>query len=159
MKLLNWFRGNPKRGVLPPPPPPISLMTVEVQSATGMLPVVGESHYQPALQALLSHHPDRKVLVAVDCELDNAHDPNAIVIKDFNHNRTLGYLPRNIATDLCKRMALANHPIICPAELHGGEDDKPSIGLTVDGAFLKERLAEAPKQSEATARAGDLGAR
>jgi hypothetical protein len=146
MKLLNWIRGNPKRGVLPPAPPPISLITVEVQNANGMLPVVGESHYQPALQALLSQHPDRKVLVAVACELDNAHDPNAIVVKD-DHNRTLGYLPHNLATDLCKRLALAGHPVICPAEIDGGKDDNPNIGLTVDGAFLKDQLAARGTQS------------
>jgi hypothetical protein len=147
MKLLNWIRGNSKRGVLPPAGPPLSLITAEVPSATGMLPVVGESHYQSALRDLLNHHPDRKVLVAVECELDNAHDPNAIVVKDANHHRTLGYLPRNIATDLCKRVALAGHPILCPAELQGGEDDTPNIGLAVDGAFLNERLAPQPKHS------------
>jgi hypothetical protein len=52
-------------------------------------------------------------------------------------------------------MALAGHPIICPAELHGGEDNTPSIGLTVDGAFLKERLADQPKPSEAPSRTVD----
>jgi hypothetical protein len=43
-------------------------------------------------------------------------------------------------------VALAGHPILCPAELHGGEDDKPGIGLVVDGAFLNERLGAQPKQ-------------
>jgi hypothetical protein len=141
MRLLNLFRGNPQRGVLPPAPPPLSLITVEVQNANGMLPVVGESHYQDALGELLKRHLDRKVLVVVECELDNAHDPDAIVVKDPIQRHTLGYLPRNIAKDFCKRLALGGRPIICPGELHGGEGDAATIGLTIDGALLRERLA------------------
>jgi hypothetical protein len=156
MKMLNWLRGNPKRGVLPPAPPPLSLITVEVQSASGMLPVVGEPYYQPALRDLLSHHPARQVLVAVECELDNAHDPNAVVVKDFNHNRMLGYLPRNVAADLGKRLALTGQPIICPAEIHGGEGDTALVSLSVDGAVLRERLADRPKPSAASSRAVEL---
>ena len=148
MKLVNWFRGNPQRGVLPPPPPPLSLLTADVQSETGMLPVVGTSHYQPALRDLLDQHPERQARVIVACELDNAHDPNAVIVKDTNH-RPLGYLPHNVAAPLCKRLALAGDSVLCPAELQGGTADDPTVRLTVDGAPLREQLAaQAPRTSQ-----------
>lgn len=102
----------------------------------GWLAVVGESYRQDELRVFLSEHPERTALVMVRCEPENEHDPKAVVILTATEDARLGYLPRDVARDLNRRLA-ATGAVLCPAKIHGGTADKPSIGLTIDGAFLR----------------------
>lgn len=92
--------------------------------------VVGESFRQEALKALLRIRPDRVFTAVIKCEPTNAYDPNAVMVchEDGAH---LGYLERRMASEWCHFTA-SHGELRCPAELHGGTRDKPSVGVVLD---------------------------
>jgi hypothetical protein len=85
-----------------------------------IVPVVGESHHQDALEMIYrknggSGH-DIKVSAALVPEDDNAFDPNAVRIEI--ESRGVGYLPREMA--LQYRAALGESSGQCSAKIVGG---------------------------------------
>jgi hypothetical protein len=85
-----------------------------------IVPVVGESHYQDALQMLYwksggSGH-DIKVSAALIPEDDNAFDPNAVRVEI--ESRDVGYLSRELAQ--AYRAALGQQVGQCSAKIVGG---------------------------------------
>lgn len=99
--------------------------------------VVGESHYQPALRRALRAKPDRAISVILQPEPTNPYDKNAVAVLESESRDTLGYLRREVATQYHAAIA-ARVEVQCAAQLTGGEDDKPSVGLVVDFAPVYE---------------------
>lgn len=116
--------------------------------------VVGESHYQPALQQLLARYPDRAVSVLLQPEPTNPYDSNAVAVLDSASRDTLGYLRRDVAKDYQAAIA-AFGEIECPGWLIGGEDAKPTVGVTLDFAPVyalpsgESRRARKPESTSA----------
>jgi hypothetical protein len=85
-----------------------------------VVPVVGESHYQDALQILHQENggedDDAKVVAALVPEDDNAFDSNAVRIEIGSH--TVGYLSQEMA--LQYREALGESIGQCSAKIVGG---------------------------------------
>ena len=85
-----------------------------------IVPVVGESHFQDALQLAYrknggSGH-DIKVSAALVPEDDNAYDPNAVRVEI--DSRGVGYLPREMGLEY--RAALGESIGQCSAKIVGG---------------------------------------
>jgi hypothetical protein len=89
--------------------------------------VVGESHYQDALQRMAAAGTTARV--SVEGEPSNPHDQKAVRIAN-EAGETLGYLAKGHYTQL-KQVARAK-PLTCLAELRGGTPEKPSVGLVLD---------------------------
>ena len=99
------------------------------------LPIVGESHYQAELRAALAAHPDRVVPAALEREPANPFDSNAIALKG-DDGQTFGYLSREMAQEFDAALDAMGGRLAVHAELRGGEDGKPAIGIVFDGAAL-----------------------
>lgn len=86
--------------------PPSSVKPTLRQSGKTFRPVVGESHYRPALAAITSNRVlpglGMKAMAALVCENDNRFDANAVrvVIRE----QTVGYLSRQDAADYRERL-------------------------------------------------------
>ena len=96
----------------------------------GWQEVVGESFYQDALQALNATFPKRSArgfVARLQPEPDNPHDSNAVAVLGPSGEK-LGHLPRDIANRCHKEIANAGG-VKCTAELIGGIQGKPSIGV------------------------------
>jgi hypothetical protein len=125
----------------PPEPPPES--PPQKRKHTAVLPgtgrgffveVAGESFYQPALRTLQTLAGKEPVRVLLYPEPENAHDSNAVAIKTFE-GETVGYLTRDDAPRYQQTLlALRERGQVgvCSAQLVGGTDDKPSIGIFLD---------------------------
>lgn len=95
----------------------------------GYIGLVGESHYQDALNGLMATaQQDRIVTVGVEREPSNPFDSKAIRVFDPATGQTLAYLPHG-ATGFAK--LLKEHSVRRHAQLTGGTSDKPSIGLVL----------------------------
>lgn len=95
--------------------------------------VVGESFHQDALQRLLAGR-GRTCVAALVPEPTNPYDANAVkVVVDGSD---VGHLARDVAKTFGPLLRQQPQPITVPAELHGGEDDKPSIGVVLDFAAV-----------------------
>lgn len=111
----------------------------------GFMRVVGESHYQPALQQMQRHcvpgvdgRPSFAVTLVL--EPDNPHDEHAIAV--MSAAGQVGYLPRDDArrygpTLLALRRA-GYDGASCRALLNGGSRDKPSFGVTLCVAYPED---------------------
>jgi hypothetical protein len=98
--------------------------------------VVGESNYQDALVALRrSLGGSRECTVLLAAEPDNAFDKNAVVVKS-SAGLTLGYLTREDAAryqQVLLQLAVKGHRLMAAAaQLVGGTNSKPSIGVWLD---------------------------
>ena len=89
--------------------------------------VVGESHYQDALERICDGRTDESAEKYVDAALiledDNRHDRKAVRV-DIE-GRTVGYLSREFARSYRDRLKQAGHPDlvgICKAVIVGGWD-------------------------------------
>jgi len=89
--------------------------------------VVGESHYQRALEALCggrtSDSADKKVQAHLVLEDDNKYDPQAVRV-DIE-GKTVGYLSRETAREYRTRLRQTGHPRlvgVCKATIRGGWD-------------------------------------
>src|SRR5262245_21483756 len=91
------------------------------------LPVVGESHYQEAIEAICGPRSDegedRRVDARLVLENDNPYDSMAVRV-DIQ-GRTVGYLSREHARQYRKQLERAGHPstdAFCTARIRGGWD-------------------------------------
>ena len=94
------------------------------------LEVVGESHYQRALESICGGRTEesanRHVQAHLVLEDDNPHDPLAVRI-DIQ-GKTVGYLSRETARAYRDRLREAGHPRlvgVCKAVIRGGWDRGP----------------------------------
>jgi HIRAN domain-containing protein len=108
---------------------------------TFQIEVVGESHYQGALQAVCGPRcpegEDRFVRATLVQEDSNAHDPKAVRV-DIQ-GQTVGYLSRETARLYRAQLRQAGHPGItagCAARIRGGWDrgggDRGHYGVWLD---------------------------
>ncbi len=117
-------------------PPGVRKLTANLPG-TGrgfLVEVVGESLHQPALQSLAAAAGKDPVRVLLNPEPENPYDPNAVAVKNFEGDR-LGYLPREVAHRYQMiLMALRDRGQtgVCDAQLCGGSDDQPMVGLRLD---------------------------
>lgn len=93
--------------------------------------VVGESHYQPALESICGRRTrdgaQKYVQATLLLEDQNIHDSHAVRIDV--EGRTVGYLPRDTARSYRKRIREAGHPRLighCNAVIRGGWDRGPA---------------------------------
>jgi hypothetical protein len=109
-----------------------------ISAGPGFLGVVGESHYQDALQRAKRSQPgeDEPVFMATLVrEPQNTYDTNAIAVL-IDPFGTVGYIAREIARRMAPIIdAAAPTPVRCPAQLRGGSPTKPSIGVVLDSAL------------------------
>ena len=94
---------------------------------TFSLAVVGESHYQEALEAICGKRKregeDKVVKATLILEDSNPHDKYAVRVEI--EGRTVGHLGRDHAKQYRKKLAEAGHPHItasCMANIRGGWD-------------------------------------
>ncbi len=94
--------------------------------------VVGESYHQDNLKATLASE-GREFLAILVHELGNKHDPNAVMV--YSAQGQLGYLPREDAPDwaplLDRLTAEGCQGMAVDGKIHGGTNDKPSLGCVV----------------------------
>jgi hypothetical protein len=103
--------------------------------------VVGESHYQDALERICGGRSeegaDEVVRATLVFEDNNPHDNQAVRV-DIN-GMTVGYLSRQNAREYRKQLKKAGHPGVvatCPAKIVGGWDrgqrDRGHFGVRLD---------------------------
>ncbi len=103
--------------------------------------IVGESHYQQALESICGGRTDesreKRVTATLTYEDDNPHDNNAIRV-DID-GEIVGYLNRELARNYRKMMKEAGHPGLkskCGAMIVGGWDrgdgDTGYFGVKLD---------------------------
>lgn len=103
--------------------------------------VVGESHYQEALDNICGGKTEdghkKEVTALVVCEDDNPHDKNAVMVEI--HGEKVGYLDRVNAQqyrDQLKSAGLSGLLIECPAIIVGGwyrgENNEGHYGVKLD---------------------------
>lgn len=108
---------------------------------TYQMEVVGESHYQSALERACGGRTEDGVEKYIDATLiledSNPHDPMAVQVAI--DGRTVGYLSRETARQYRKQLKEANHPRlagVCSAVIRGGwdrgADDRGSFGIWLD---------------------------
>jgi hypothetical protein len=102
------------------------------------LPVVGESHYQEALERLRSTVDQGQQWVVatfhIKREPDNLYDSNAIVVTTEDGD-TVGYFSRSDAIRYkaaMERLHVHFDIIWCRGCLRGGTEERPSIGVFLD---------------------------
>ena len=107
---------------------------------TFLVDVVGESNYQPALEAASAAREEGRRTVIADAVLlledDNPYDDQAVVVQIGG--RTVGYLNRADARTYRANLEAAGHPRIvarCKARIIGGWDRagiKGAYGVKLD---------------------------
>lgn len=106
----------------------------------GFLAVVGESHYQDALNDAKegwAQHEGPILMATLVPQPHNRYDPNAVavLIEPFG---LVGYLERDIAPRYASALQRAGIAAKCPAQLRGGIGEKTFIGVVLDSARLSE---------------------
>lgn len=103
--------------------------------------VVGESHYQVALERICGGRTEdgveKHVVGTLILEDGNPHDDKAVRVHVEGH--TVGYLPRKLAREYRQRLEEAGHPALrgmCSAVIRGGWDrgsgDRGNFGVWLD---------------------------
>ena len=107
--------------------------------------VVGESHYQAALAAIVAgsrREDEDDGAVRVVCELvperENACDPNAVAVRVSGH--TVGYLERSDAARYQQRLIGLTRPYTCRVEIRGGRGVDESGRAAMYGVFLLSHI-------------------
>lgn len=117
---------TPRRGRSTPP----LYQGTAVRQAGGTFPldIVGESHYQVALNSICGGKTedghDMLVTANVVPDFDNPYDGNAYRIEV--DGKTVGYLARNIAAEF--KFLVGDRTITCPGVISGGWKRKGSEG-------------------------------
>lgn len=116
-----------------------------------LVPVVGTSHYQPALSAITGRQADEEIrfetTATLHSEPDNPHDPNAIAI--HVQDQLVGYLSRDENPrwqEVVKTLATHEHVGAAEAMIAGRG---PGGGTSNLGVFLR-----LPTPTEARAQVG-----
>jgi TM2 domain-containing membrane protein YozV len=124
-----------------------------VPPSNTFLAVVGESYRQDALARLLAAHPDRACLIALVPEPENPADANAIKVVSADDGAMLGYLSRANAPEFHQAVAALGPDIHYRATIHGGTEDKPSVGISFDAKPLYEWQERAERKDDRARRA------
>ena len=95
--------------------------------------IVGGADYQEALRSILGEH-GRSVVVSLVPLPENPHDPNAVAV--VIEKRTVGYLNTDVAKRYGPVLKACSTPMKCPATLHGGEWDVPTIHVVLDFSLV-----------------------
>lgn len=110
--------------------------------------VVGESHYQPALEAIAGPKTPARKAFACQAQLirepSNPYDANAVRV-DID-GRTVGYLSRTLAEDVAdcvEDRGERGAAIMCPAMIVGGWRDGADEGaygvrLDLEALYIRE---------------------
>lgn len=111
--------------------------TISMSAGPGFWSVSGESHYQDALQAAkrAQANVDEPVFLAsLVPEPDNPYDSSAVAVLIDPFGK-VGYLAREVAARHHATIVAAQPTIVtCPAQLRGGTEGRPSIGVVIDAA-------------------------
>lgn len=111
--------------------------SIDFSTSSGLLRVVGESHYQQSLRnarAAISD-PEPVFWASLIPEPDNPYDPNAVKVT-IDPFGTVGYLARESARRYGPLIAAARPVVVrCPCKLTGGIGDKHLLGAVVDVAM------------------------
>ena len=97
------------------------------------VPIVGESDHQETLRSLLDHH-GRSVVASLVAEPENPQDPNAVAV--VIEEGRVGYLNADIAKRYGTVLNERATPFRCPATLHGGDWDSPTIHVVLDFSLV-----------------------
>lgn len=111
--------------------------SIEFSTSSGLLRVVGESHYQENLRKARAMSPDAEPVFGASLipEPDNPYDPNAVKVA-IDPFGTVGYLARESARRYGPLIAAAKSTAVrCPCKLTGGSGEKLFIGAVVDVAM------------------------
>lgn len=116
-------RGRPA----PPPPEPLAIRVDHDSSFE--VPVVGESHYQKALEAVAGPRTMyRKVITEARlvCEDDNPHSKTGATVRVDIEGRRVGYIKSGDNVYYRRWLEAQGHPkvtVVCPAKIAGGGKD------------------------------------
>lgn len=111
--------------------------SIEFSTSSGLLRVVGESHYQENLRKARATSPDPEPVfwASLIREPDNPYDPNAVKVA-IDPFGTVGYLARESARRYDPLIAAAKSTAVrCSCKLTGGSGEKLFIGAVVDVAM------------------------
>lgn len=97
------------------------------------LAIVGESDHQEALRSLLDQH-GRSVLASLVPEPAKPHDLYTVAV--VIDQGKVGYLTSDVAKKYGPILSARTTPMMCPAELHGGEWDTPTIRVVLDFSLV-----------------------
>jgi hypothetical protein len=121
---------------------PVSTSSFEWPATGGCyFDIVGESHYQPALEEIAGDHGDKGVHKSCKAFLiqedDNQHDNKAVRVEINGY--TIGYLDRESARSFRRRLGakhLSGQITSCGAEIKGGwimeNGQRASYGVALD---------------------------
>ena len=105
----------------------------------GFVAVVGESHYQDALRALVGRLGSEGIFTArLVLEPTNVHDANAVAVCVNDGRAKIGYLARGVAKSYHASLAQFGKAVVCPARLTGG--DGGAIGVVLDFEPVRKAL-------------------
>lgn len=137
MGLFSWLSGNHKKSSK------ITMQIGELKNGPGTysVDVVGESHYQEALEDICGGRTENSQRLEVEAflvpENDNPYDPKAVCI--YIQDQPVGHLDRKTARGFRKQSAaagLTGVAIKCSAIIVGGwdrgGDDKGYFGVKID---------------------------
>jgi HIRAN domain len=143
-----------RTAIQPPVPagsssPPAGQPTAVMLSGGLEVGVVGESHYQDALTAIVCGKRPESVPIPTQATLvlepDNPYDPNAVAV--YIAGRKVGHLPRPAAQAFApvgRRLADQQQVGACSASITGGWDrgdgDTGHFGVTLDLAHPDQLL-------------------
>lgn len=98
--------------------------------------VVGESHYQNSLRAIVgdvSTYREFSCTAELICEDNNPYDSNAVAV--LVDGRQVGHLSRIVAVVYRQKLAdagVSKATATCRAKIFGGGKRKPSLGVWLD---------------------------
>lgn len=127
------------------------LTTTRLGRSHPFIGVAGESFHQDTLEQLDElfrgiARADRSFTVRLVPEPTNPHDPHAVAVVTEGQ-APIGYLPQEVARDFHALLAAQPAPVSVPAQLTGGDDQRPTIGVTLNFSTvyrLQERAAAHP---------------
>ena len=137
MGLFSWLFGSDERSSI------TKMQVADITNGPGTysVDVVGESHYQQALERICGGRTENSQRLVVEAFLvledDNPHDSRAVRI--FIQGKTVGYLDRETARSFRERMAeigLTPAAAKCSVIIVGGWDrgdgDRGHFGVKLD---------------------------
>lgn len=136
----------------PPPQPTFTAVGRVVGDGDFRFPIVGESHYQAEIRALVGDVDaedgarDVRIAVTLSPEPTNPYDPGAVVVRAAN-GTTLGYLARDVAPLFVKALAAGRFGSAAADGMveggwNRGPGDRANYGVRLNAALpfsIKER--------------------